>query len=167
MRFREFKSINEAIPAVTRKDLSAVGPNVLSAVQKLGKKTSDTIAVAAGQKDKASTTDIQIPPGMQKQMQVQPNAIQAQKKELQQKQAQAKIAPKMPTIPVVGSQLVLPDRDTKQPASYTIKAQQGNDITLDPVKNNPNDPRVNVIVKKKDLQTTLAAVDPNNKVGTK
>jgi hypothetical protein len=160
MRFREFT--NEAIPAVTRKDLSAVSPNLIQMTQNLSGKVKDKIASAVGKSPPDPNADkTQIPPAMQSQMQVQPSAIQ----QAQQQSAQQQDKTKLTTIPTVGSQLVLPDKDTKKPASFVIKALKGNDITLDPVKSNPNDPKVDVTVKKKDLQQTLTALDPNNKIG--
>lgn len=162
MRFKEFNKIKESIPAVTRKDLSAVSPNLLDLTKKLSSKINDKISAAVGQKpEDPKSIDTQIPPNMQQQMQVQPTAIQ----QAQQKVDQKKASSNVPQIPTIGSQLVLPDKDTKKPASYTIKALKGNDITLNPVKSNANDPKVDVTVKKKDLQQTLAALGPNNKVG--
>jgi hypothetical protein len=162
MRFREFKSVKEAIPAVTQKDLKAVSPNLLQMTKDLSGKINDKIATAVGKSPPdPKAMKVQVPPGIQQQMQVQPTAIQQA-----QQQAAQQAKPELAKIPTVGSQLVLPDKDTKKPASYTIKALKGNDITLDPIKNNPNDPRIDVTVKKKDLQNTLTALDPNNKVGT-
>lgn len=65
-------------------------------------------------------------------------------------------------IPAVGSEIVLPDKDTKKPASYTIKGMRGNDIELEPVTtaNKTNDPKLNITVNRRDLENTLKAVSP-------
>jgi hypothetical protein len=163
MRFREFKSVNENTPAVIQKDLKTLSPNLIQMTKDLSGKIGNKIAAAVGQAPlDPKASKIQMPPGMQSQMQVQPTAIQQAQKQVAQQQAKAKT----PTIPAVGSQIVLPDLDTKKPGSFTIK-KAGPEVTLEPVKQTPNAPRVNVIVKQKDLGQALAAVDPNNKVGTK
>lgn len=163
MRFREFQSLKENTPAVTSKDLKTLNPNVIQMTKDLGSKISDKIAAAVGKAPsdpKASKT--QVPPGIQSQAQIQPTAIQQAQKQVAQQQAK----PKTPTIPAVGSQIVLPDLDTEKPGSFTIK-KTGPEVTLEPVKTTPNAPKVNVIVKQKDLGQALAAVDPNNTVGVK
>lgn len=75
----------------------------------------------------------------------------------------AAVAGQQMDIPAVGSEIVLPDKDTKQPATYTIAAMRGNDVDLQPVTQakNTNQPKVSVKVNKRDLQNTLKAVDPN------
>ena len=161
MRFREFKSVNENTPAVTSKDLKTLSPGVIQMTKDLSGKVSDKIATAVGQAPDPKAKNIQMPPGMQSQMQVQPTAIQQAQKKLAQQQSKPKLAP----VPAVGSQIVLPDIDTKKPGSFTIK-KAGPEVTLEPVKQTPNAPKVNVIVKQKDLQNTLSTLDPNNKVGT-
>ena len=163
MRFREFKSVQENTPAVIQKDLKTLSPNLIQMTKDLSGKIGDKSAAAVGQAPpdpKASKT--QMPPGMQSQMQVQPTAIQQAQKQAAQQQTKTKLAP----VPAVGSQIVLPDLDTKKPGSFTIK-KAGPEVTLEPVKQTPNSPKVNVIVKQKDLQNTLTTLDPNNKVGTK
>ena len=165
MRFREFKNINENTPAVIQKDIKTLSPNLIQMTKDLSGKIGNKIAAAVGQAPlDPKASKIQMPPGMQSQMQVQPTAIQQAQKQAAQQQAQAKN--KIPPIPAVGSQIVLPDLDTKKPGSFTIK-KAGPEVTLEPVKQTANAPRVNVIVKQKDLGQALAAVDPNNKVGTK
>lgn len=69
------------------------------------------------------------------------------------------------SVPAVGSEIVLPDKDTKQPASYTIKSLRGNDVELEPVTKakQTNDPKVSVQVNKRDLENTLKAVSPEAK----
>jgi len=163
MRFREFKSINENTPAVIQRDLKTLSPNLIQMTKDLSGKIGNKIAAAVGQAPPdPKASKIQVPPGMQSQMQVQPTAIQQAHKQVAQQQAK----PKTPTIPAVGSQIVLPDLDTKKPGSFTIK-KTGSEVTLEPVKQTANAPRVNVIVKPNDLEKALAAVDPNSKVGTK
>jgi hypothetical protein len=157
MRFREFSKIDESMPAVTSKDLRSIGPAILQATKNLSGTVKNKIAAAVGQKaPDPAAKNAPVPPGMQAQANVQPSAIQ---------QAQAAVAnniKKTPEIPAVGSQLVLPDKDTKRPGSFTIGAIKGDDITLKPVKSAPNEPRVDVIVKKKDLTNTLSAVSPDD-----
>jgi hypothetical protein len=139
MRFREFSKIDESMPAVTSKDLRSIGPAILQATKNLSGTVKNKIAAAVGQKaPDPAAKNAPVPPGMQAQANVQPSAIQ---------QAQAAVAP---------------DKDTKRPGSFTIGAIKGDDITLKPVKSAPNEPRVDVIVKKKDLTNTLSAVSPDD-----
>ena len=162
MRFNEFKSFRENTPAVTSRDLKTLNPNLIQMTKDLSGKVSDKIATAIGKAPPdPNASKIQVPPGMQSQMQVQPTAIQQAQKQAAQQQAKPTLAP----VPAVGSQIVLPDLDTKKPGSFTIK-KTGPEVTLEPVKKTPNAPRVNVMVKQKDLQNTLSTLDPNNKVGT-
>ena len=67
-------------------------------------------------------------------------------------------------IPAVGSEIVLPDKDTKQPSSYTIRSMRGNDIELEPVTKarQTNDPKLNIKVNRRDLENTLKAVSPQS-----
>ena len=162
MRFNEFKTFKENTPAVTSRDIKSLSPGVIQMTKDLSGKISNKIATAVGQAPvDPKASKVQVPAGMQSQMQIQPTAIQQAQKQAELEKAKAKT----PTIPAVGSQIVLPDIDTKKPGSYTIK-KAGPEVTLEPVKQNPSAPRVNVIVKQKDLGQALAAVDPNNKVGT-
>jgi len=161
MRFSEFKNLQENTPAVTSRDLKTLSPGLIQMTKDLSGKVSDKIATAVGQSPDPKASKIQVPPGMQSQMQVQPTAIQQAQKQAAQQQAKPKLMP----VPAVGSQIVLPDIDTKKPGSFTIK-KAGPEVTLEPVKKTPNAPKVNVIVKQKDLQNTLSTLDPNNKVGT-
>lgn len=163
MRFREFQSIIESTPAVTNKDLKSLNPNLIQMTKDLTGKISNKIAAAVGKSSPDPKADkTQVPPGIQAQTQVQPSAIQQAQKQAAQQQAK----PKTATIPAVGSQIVLPDLDTKKPSSFTIK-KTGPEVTLEPVKSTPNAPKVNVIVKQKDLGQALTAVDPNSTVGVK
>jgi hypothetical protein len=157
MRFREFFKIDEAIPAVTAKDLRSMGPATLKATQNLAGQVKDKIAAAVGQKaPDPAAKNATVPPGIQAQANVQPSAIQ------QAQAQQANNIKKPPVIPAIGSQLVLPDRDTKKPSSFTIGSIKGDDITLKPVKSTPNDPKVDVTVKKKDLSNALTALNPDD-----
>ena len=65
-------------------------------------------------------------------------------------------------IPSVGSEIVLPDKDTKRPASYTIKSMRGSDVELAPVTKaaQTNDPKLSIKVNRRDLENTLKAVSP-------
>lgn len=158
MRFTEFsnRKIGETIPAVTGKDLKSLNPATLQATKNLAGKIGNKIATAIGGKPDPTADKTPMPPGVQAQAAVQPSAIQ---------QAQAKAAnadTKAPEIPAVGSQLVLPDKDTKKPGSFTIGNIKGDDITLKPIKTTPGEPRIDVVVKKKDLEKTMAAVSPDN-----
>jgi hypothetical protein len=161
MRFREFKRLQENTPAVTSRDLKSLGPAALKMTKDLGSKISDKISASVGQEPDPRASKIQVPPGLQQQAQPQASAIQ----QAQKQAAQLKTKPKVMPIPAVGSQIVLPDLDTKKPGSFTIK-KSGPEVTLEPVKQTANAPKVNVIVKQKDLQNTLTTLDPNNKVGT-
>ena len=68
------------------------------------------------------------------------------------------------SIPAVGSEIVLPDKDTKQPASYTIKNMRGNEVELEPITKTKqtNDPKLAVKVNRRDLENTLKAVSPQS-----
>ena len=161
MRFREFSKIDESMPAVTSKDLRSLSPAILQATKNLSGTIKNKIATAVGQKvSNPAAANATVPPGMQSQANVQPSAIQ------QAQAAAANTVKKPPPIPAVGSQLVLPDKDTKKPGSFTIGAIKGDDITLKPVKSAPNEPRVDVIVKKKDLTNTLSAINPDDPTST-
>lgn len=159
MRFNEFsnKRVKETIPAVTSKDLKSLNPATLQATKNLAGKVDNKIAAAIGGKPDPTADKTPMPPGVQSQANIQPSAIQ---------QAQARASDnikKVPEIPAVGSQLVLPDKDTKRPGSFTIGNIKGDDITLKPIKTTPGEPRIDVVVKKKDLEKTMAAVSPDNK----
>jgi len=67
-------------------------------------------------------------------------------------------------IPAVGSEIVLPDKETKRPASYTVKSMRGNDVELEPVTpaKQTNDPKLSVKVNRRDLENTLKAVSPQS-----
>jgi hypothetical protein len=156
MRFREFSKIDESMPAVTSKDLRSLSPAILQATKNLSGTIKNKIATAVGQKvSDPAAKNATVPPGTQAQANVQPSAIQ------QAQAQQANAVKKPPEIPAIGSQLVLPDKDTKKPGSFTIGSIKGDDITLKPVKSAPNEPRVDVIVKKKDLTNTLSAINPD------
>jgi len=156
MRFTEFsnRKIGETIPAVTGKDLRSLNPATLQATKNLAGKIGNKIATAIGGKPDPTADKTPMPPGVQAQATVQPSAIQ------QAKAADA--VKKAPEIPAVGSQLVLPDKDTKKPGSFTIGNIKGDDITLKPIKTTPGEPRIDVVVKKKDLEKTMSAVAPDN-----
>ena len=68
------------------------------------------------------------------------------------------------SIPAVGSEIVLPDLDTKRPGSFTIKSTTGNEVELEPVTtaNQTNQPKISVRVNKRDLENTLKAVSPQS-----
>jgi hypothetical protein len=67
-------------------------------------------------------------------------------------------------IPAVGSEIVLPDLDTKKPGSYTIKKMSGNEVELEPVgtAKQTNEPKLSVKVNRRDLENTLKAVSPQS-----
>jgi hypothetical protein len=158
MRFKEF-DIKEAIPAVTAKDLKAVGPNVLQATKNLSQQIASKLASATG---KAKPTV--APPKAAAPVTPGPTTTQLTPQAIQQAQAAAtaKLS-KPPEIPAIGSQLVLPDKDTKKPASFTIKTMKGNDVDLTPVGAKPTDPKVDVTVKKPDLQKALSTLQGKTK----
>ena len=68
------------------------------------------------------------------------------------------------SIPAVGSEIVLPDLDTKKPGSFTIKSTTGNEVELEPVTTakQTNQPKLSVRVNKRDLENTLKAVSPQS-----
>ena len=67
-------------------------------------------------------------------------------------------------IPAVGSEIVLPDLDTKKPGSYTIKSMRGSEVELEPVgtAKQTNEPKLSVKVNRRDLENTLKAVSPQS-----
>lgn len=68
-------------------------------------------------------------------------------------------------IPAVGSEIVLPDKDTKKPSSYTIRSMRGNDVELEPVTTAKqiNDPKLNIKVNRRDLENTLKSLTPQSR----
>lgn len=71
------------------------------------------------------------------------------------------------SIPAVGSEIVLPDKDTKRPASFTIKGVKGGEVELQPVTtaSKSGDPKVSVKVRMQDLQNTMKALTPDDQQG--
>ena len=67
-------------------------------------------------------------------------------------------------IPAVGSEIVLPDLDTKKPGSYTVKSMRGSEVELEPVgtAKQTNEPKLSVKVNRRDLENTLKAVSPQS-----
>ena len=67
-------------------------------------------------------------------------------------------------IPAVGSEIVLPDLDTKKPGSYTVKSMKGSEVELEPVvtAKQTNQPKLSVKVNRRDLENTLKAVSPQS-----
>lgn len=67
-------------------------------------------------------------------------------------------------IPAVGSEIVLPDLDTKRPGSFTVRSMKGNEVELEPVTTvkQTNQPKVSVRVNRRDLENTLKAVSPQS-----
>jgi len=163
MRFKEFSksTVDEAIPAVMPKDLKSVGPGVLQATKNLSQQIATKLAAAAGTAKPGATAKTPpeagtaISPGPTTQL--TPTAVQ------QAQAAATAKTPKPPEIPAIGSQLVLPDKDTKKPASFTIKSMRGNDIDLTPVGARPTDPKIDVTVKKPDLQRALSTLQGKTK----
>ena len=111
MRFKEFKphqQVDELMPAIGTA-LRGVGGAAIQATRNAATMGAKAVQGAAkGVKTVASTAKAVA----------QTNLGQTQQKM---------------DIPAVGSEIVLPDKDTKQPASYTIKSMRGNDIELEPV----------------------------------
>ena len=159
MRYREFakRAVGEAIPAIMQKDLRAVGPGVLQATKNLTTQIAGKLAIATGT-GKPSAAQSSAGPAPQGAA-AQPTSTAIQQAQL----AAANKSTKPPDIPAVGSQLVLPDKDLKKPASFTIKSMRGNDIDLTPVGSKPNEPKVGVTVKKPDLQKALSALQGQRK----
>jgi hypothetical protein len=158
MRFKEFskRTVDEAIPAVMPRDMKSVGPGVIQATKNLSQQIMGKLAAAAGTAKPGAAQQAPpeagtpVSPGPTTQL--TPTAIQ------QAQAAAATKATKLPDIPAIGSQLVLPDKDTKKPASFTIKSMRGNDVDLTPVGSKPTDPKIDVTVKKPDLQRALSAL---------
>jgi hypothetical protein len=140
MRFKEFKSdkkIDELMPAIGTA-LRSVGGAAIQATRNAASMGSKA---AKGIKTVAPTT-----------------------KAVSQNQTGQGTASGGITIPAVGSEIVLPDRDTKQPASFTIKNMKGNEVELEPITTakQTNDPKLNIKVNRRDLENTLKAVSPQS-----
>ena len=142
MRFKEFKpqhQIDELMPAIGTA-LKGVGGAAIQATRNAATMGAKAVQGAAkGVKAVASTA-----------------------KTVAQTQAGQGTASGGIAIPTVGSEIVLPDKDTKRPASYTIKSMRGNDIELEPVTQavKTNEPKISVKVNRRDLENTLKAVSP-------
>jgi hypothetical protein len=153
MRFKEFSEnkIDEVIPAVSSADLKKLGPAVLQATKNVIQKTIKTI-------DPEKTKN--KPPQ-------DPKAVAAQVAQAAQTSGNATPTPttatatntapdKLPQLPAAGTQIVLPDKDTKKPSSFTVKNMSGSNVDLVPAKLKPNDPQVSVKVNKTDLEKAIA-----------
>ncbi len=144
MRFKEFNSkrTDERMPAIGRA-LKTVGGAAIQATRNAATMGAKAVQGAAkGVKTVANTAGAVA----------QANAGQTQ-------QTTQQIS-----IPAVGSEIVLPDLDTKKPGSYTIKSMRGNDVELEPVgtAKQTNEPRLSVKVNRRDLENTLKAVSPQS-----
>jgi len=141
MRFREFKpqqQIDELMPAIGQA-LKGVGGAAIQATRNAATMGAKAVTGAAkGVKTVGSTAKAVAQSNLGKSSS---NPI---------------------TIPAVGSEIVLPDKDTKKPASYTIKSMRGNDVELSPVTkaSQSNDPKLSLKVNRRDLENTLKAVSP-------
>lgn len=142
MRFREFKpqkQIDELIPAIGQA-LKGVGGAAIQATRNAAAMGTKTVQGAVkGVKTVGSTA-----------------------KAVAQTQLGKGTASGGIEIPAVGSEIVLPDKDTKKPASYTIKSIKGNDVEISPIiKQSQNkDPTVSMKINRRDLENTLKAVSP-------
>jgi len=142
MRFKEFKpqkQVNELMPAIGTA-LRGVGGAAIQATRNAATMGAKAVRGAAkGVKTVASTA-----------------------KAVAQTQAGKGTASGGIEIPAVGSEIVLPDKDTKKPSSYTIKSMRGNDIELEPITTakQTNDPKAKFTVNRRDLENTLKAVSP-------
>ena len=111
MRFKEFKpqqQIDELVPAIGQA-LKTVGGAAIQA-------TRNAASMAAKKVTKPGTTSpnqTTSPQGLNKTVTDEPVGAIA--------------------IPAVGSEIVLPDKDTKKPGSFTIKSTRGNNVELSPV----------------------------------
>jgi len=145
MRFKEFKpqqQIDELMPAIGTA-LKGVGGAAIQATR-----------TAASMGSKAIGAGVKAAQGVK--------TVASTAKAVAQTNAGKGTASGGMEIPAVGSEIVLPDKDTKKPASYTIKNMRGNEIELEPVTtaNKTNDPKLNITVNRRDLENTLKAVSP-------
>ena len=145
MRFKEFNSkrTDERMPAIGQA-LKTVGGAAIQATRNAASIGAKTVQGAAkGVKTVANTAKAVA----------QTNAGQTSQSNQQQ------IA-----IPAVGSEIVLPDIDTKRPESFTIKSMRGNEIELEPVTTakQTNQPKLSVKVNRRDLENTLKAINPQS-----
>ena len=145
MRFKEFnpKKTDEAMPAIGQA-LRKVGGATIQATRNAAAMGAKAIQGAAqGVKTVANTAKAVA----------QTQAGQTQNTAQQQM-----------SIPAVGSEIVLPDLDTKRPGSFTIKSTTGNEVELEPVgtAKQTNEPKLSVRVNKRDLENTLKAVSPQS-----
>lgn len=69
------------------------------------------------------------------------------------------------TVPAIGKQVILPDRDTKRPAPYTIKKITGGEAELTPagMATSPTKPSLVVKVRLPDLQNSMNALGAGKK----
>lgn len=162
MRFGEFnphrKKVDEIIPAVGQA-LKTVGSSAIAATKAL----AGTVQKGMRAPGSMIPKGVKLPPGA-------PNTGTGMQGVGQAATPPSKFSTQQPStsdatknmqIPAVGSKIVLPDRDTKKPNTYTIKSMRGNDVDITPsapVKT--GDPNVDIKVKAKDLQNTLKAIDP-------
>lgn len=145
MRFKEFNSkrTDERMPAIGQA-LKTVGGAAIQATRNAAAMGAKAVQGAArGVKTVANTT----------------GAVAQQ----QMGQTQQTTQPQM-AIPAVGSEIVLPDLDTKKPGSYTVKSMRGSEVELEPVSTakQTNQPKVSVKVNRRDLENTLKAVSPQS-----
>jgi len=144
MRFKEFKpqhQIDELMPAIGTA-LKGVGGAAIQATRNAATMGAKAVAGAAkGVKTVANTA-----------------------KTVAQTQTGQGTAGGGIAIPAVGSEIVLPDLDTKKPGSYTIKKMSGNEVELEPVgtAKQTNEPKLSVKVNRRDLENTLKAVSPQS-----
>lgn len=146
MRFKEFKDkkVDETIPAISAQDLKKIGPAVLqatkNAVKQAVQKPDDK--KVPGQQDPAAQPAATV--GASSMKPVTSTAVDATK------QTPAE-------IPAIGTQVVLPDKDTKRPSTFTVKKAVGNTVDLTPLTGaKPTEPKISVQVNKKDLERALA-----------
>ena len=142
MRFKEFnpKRTDERMPAIGQA-LKTVGGAAIQATRNAASMGAKAVQGAAkGIKTVASTAKAVA----------QPNMGQTDQQQM--------------AIPAVGSEIVLPDLDTKKPGSYTIKKMSGNEVELEPVgtAKQTNEPKLSVKVNRRDLENTLKAVSPQS-----
>ena len=142
MRFKEFNSkrTDERMPAIGQA-LKTVGGAAIQATRNAASMGAKAVQGAAkGVKTVANTA----------------KAV-AQTQTGQTQNTNQQIA-----IPTVGSEIVLPDLDTKRPGSFTVKSMRGNEVELEPVTTakQTNQPKLSVKVNRRDLENTLKAVSP-------
>ena len=149
MRFKEFKphqQVDELMPAIGTA-LKGVGGAAIQATR-----------AAAGMGAKAIGAGVKTAQSAAQGVKTVANTAKAVA------QTQTGQTNQQMQIPAVGSEIVLPDLDTKKPGSFTVKSMKGGEVELEPVTTakQTNQPKLSVKVNRRDLENTLKAVSPQS-----